>query len=112
MTIQEHFPQAVACPGGFWEITVGEYRALGEGIHAVDVRESEELMGARGLLSGVEHVPMAKVPDASKGWDMNAPLVLICRSGGRSAHAALWLQQQGFTKVVSLRGGMLEWSHS
>ena len=37
------------------------------------------------------------------------PLVLYCRSGGRAALAADSLGQMGFTRVVSLAGGIGAW---
>jgi rhodanese-related sulfurtransferase len=33
----------------------------------------------------------------------------VCRSGARSAQAAVILQRQGFTQVANLAGGMLRW---
>ena len=36
-------------------------------------------------------------------------IVLYCKSGGRSALAALTLQQMGYTKVFSLKGGYKKW---
>src|SRR5690554_2173846 len=40
------------------------------------------------------------------------PVYLICRSGGRSALAALSLQQMGFTQVYSVAGGMNAWNEA
>lgn len=40
------------------------------------------------------------------------PVYLICRSGGRSALAALSLQQMGFEKVYSVAGGMNAWNEA
>jgi rhodanese-related sulfurtransferase len=37
------------------------------------------------------------------------PLYVYCQAGSRSAAAAVWLQQQGFSKVVDLSGGLLAW---
>jgi len=37
-------------------------------------------------------------------------MVVHCRSGGRSAKAVEFLQQQGFTKAKNLTGGVLAWS--
>lgn len=37
------------------------------------------------------------------------PLVLYCRSGGRAALAAESLGRMGFTRVVSLAGGIGAW---
>jgi rhodanese-related sulfurtransferase len=42
-----------------------------------------------------------------KSWDREAPIALICRSGGRSGKAALQLLGMGFRRVISMRGGML-----
>ncbi|WP_266095393.1 rhodanese-like domain-containing protein, partial [Acinetobacter brisouii] len=36
-------------------------------------------------------------------------IYLICRSGGRSALAAVSLQNMGFPKVFSVAGGMQAW---
>ena len=38
--------------------------------------------------------------------------VIVCRSGNRSAQACMFMQQQGFDKVLNLRGGMLAWAQS
>jgi rhodanese-related sulfurtransferase len=40
----------------------------------------------------------------------NQPVYLICRSGARSALAALSLQQMGFTQVYSVAGGFQAWA--
>jgi rhodanese-related sulfurtransferase len=36
-------------------------------------------------------------------------VVTVCRAGGRSAQAAIMLQQAGFGQVANLAGGMLRW---
>jgi rhodanese-related sulfurtransferase len=41
--------------------------------------------------------------------DTARPLVAVCRSGARSARAALLLGQAGFVAVANLAGGMLRW---
>jgi rhodanese-related sulfurtransferase len=42
--------------------------------------------------------------------DPAAEIVVMCRSGGRSAQVARFLQQQGFSNVWNLAGGILAWS--
>ena len=37
------------------------------------------------------------------------PLVIVCRSGARSAQATVLLGKAGFDKVANLSGGMLRW---
>jgi rhodanese-related sulfurtransferase len=39
------------------------------------------------------------------GADQTAPVILICRSGGRSRSAAMALAQEGFTAAFNLAGG-------
>ncbi|MEL6132474.1 MAG: rhodanese-like domain-containing protein, partial [Bacteroidota bacterium] len=36
-------------------------------------------------------------------------VVVICRSGGRSGQAKMFLSQKGFSNVRNLEGGMLAW---
>ncbi len=76
----------------------------------VDVREPEEFRGELGHVDGAALVPLATVTDEAARWDRAAPVLLVCRSGGRSGKAALALQAMGFAKVASLRGGMIAWN--
>lgn len=41
--------------------------------------------------------------------DPNKPLLLYCRSGGRSGKTSKMLQELGFKKVYDLEGGILKW---
>lgn len=76
----------------------------------IDVREPHEFDAELGHVAGAELVPLATVQSVAASWDRAAPLVIVCRSGGRSGRAALALLAMGFGKVVSMRGGMLEWN--
>ena len=76
----------------------------------IDVREMAEFTGELGRVPGSELVPLATLEKAAATWDRHAPLVVICRSGGRSGRAALTLLSMGFEKVASMRGGMLAWN--
>jgi rhodanese-related sulfurtransferase len=81
----------------------------GEKFVLVDVREESEfakdhLPGALHLGKGViERDIEARVPD------LNAPLVLYCGGGFRSALAADSLQKMGYTNVISVDGGIRKW---
>lgn len=110
MALSDTFPTATKHDAGFWEITVAELKALPSDVRRVDVREAAEFVGEMDILPNTEHAAMGDVPEASKAWDKNEPIVIICRSGGRSGHAALWMQNEGFDNVVSLYGGMLDWN--
>lgn len=75
----------------------------------IDVREADERVGELRSIPGSEHVPLATVAQAARGWDKKANYVVVCRSGGRSGRAALELESLGFHHVVSMAGGMLVW---
>ena len=76
----------------------------------VDVREPHEFTGELGHVEGAELVPLGTLEAASKAWARDEPLIMICRSGGRSGRAAEHLSAQGFTSVMNMVGGMLAWN--
>ncbi|MBL0219636.1 MAG: MBL fold metallo-hydrolase [Myxococcales bacterium] len=81
-------------------------------ITVVDVREPDELRGELGAIDGVASIPLGQLPGPLATMPRDRPLVLVCRSGGRSAKAALQLSALGFTHVASMRGGMTAWRSS
>jgi rhodanese-related sulfurtransferase len=74
-------------------------------LHVLDVREDVEWV--HGHIEGAVHIPMHDLPSRLAEIP-EGPLLVVCRVGGRSAHAAGYLQQRGHD-VVNLHGGMLEW---
>ncbi len=85
---------------------VTDYQAVtGENAQLVDVRQPEEV--AEGTLAGAVNIPLDQLPSRLGELDPDRPTVLLCRSGGRSAHAAEVLTEIGFVDVVNLEGGML-----
>lgn len=75
-------------------------------INIIDVREDEEV--AKSIIPGAKHIPMGQIPDRLNEIDKNETYYLICRSGGRSRKAGLFMNEQGFD-TVNVDGGMLEW---
>ena len=81
----------------------------GEKFLLVDVREESEyakdhLPGAIHLGKGIiERDIEERVPQ------LNAPLILYCGGGYRSALAADNLQKMGYTNVLSMDGGIRGW---
>jgi rhodanese-related sulfurtransferase len=76
----------------------------------IDVREIREFSG--GTVPGAEAMPMASVPARMNELIRDEELVVICRSGARSAQVCMFLQQQGYENVYNLRGGMMAWASS
>lgn len=75
----------------------------------VDVRKPHEW--AQGKLAEAQHfIPHESIiADGLPAVDPAAPVLLQCRSGVRSAHAAAALVARGFTDVTNLEGGILAW---
>ncbi len=78
----------------------------------LDVREPEEFVGELGHVAGALHVPLdvleRRLPKLA-GY-LGHELVVVCRSGARSATAGAILRQAGFGQVRNLAGGMLAWN--
>ena len=74
----------------------------------LDVREPDELEISR--LSEVIAIPMGEVPARIYELDRDADIVVVCRSGGRSAQIVAYLQAAGFSHVRNLDGGMNAWA--
>lgn len=94
------------------ELTPREFldrRAAGEQMTLLDVREDWEIALAP-VPSATIHIPMGELSDRIGELEPNKETVVICRSGGRSAQVADFLERQGFGKVFNLSGGILAWS--
>lgn len=74
----------------------------------IDVREPYEAAESR--IPGARLVPLATLGGAIDSLDRSRDIVLMCRSGKRSADAARQLQAAGFSRVMSLAGGILRWN--
>ena len=75
----------------------------------LDVREDWEVALAP-VPTDTVHIPMGAIEDRIGELDPNKETVVICRSGGRSAQVAQFLEHQAFAKVFNLAGGILAWS--
>jgi len=97
------------------EVSVADVKRMldaGEQLHLVDVREDEEwqrghLPGARHLCKGI----LERDIEATIA-DRDAPIVLYCGGGFRSALAADNLQKMGYTRVSSMDGGWRGWTEA
>ena len=75
----------------------------------IDVREDNEW--AAGHAAGATHLSKGIIErDIETAIpDKNAPIVLYCGGGYRSALAADALQTMGYTNVISMDGGIKGW---
>ncbi|MCG6118628.1 MAG: sulfurtransferase [Aquimonas sp.] len=105
------------------EVSVEALAAEAPGSYVlIDVREPPEVATAhipgaipipRGVLEfQVEANPAIACVTEPALAVREQPIVLYCRTGGRSALAADSLQQLGFTRVRSLAGGITAWTEA
>ena len=76
----------------------------------LDCREQNEWEYCR--IDGAMLIPMSQLHVRVAELDefRDAEIVVYCHHGVRSLRVAMWLQQQGFLHVVSMAGGIEEWS--
>jgi sulfur-carrier protein adenylyltransferase/sulfurtransferase len=95
---------------GVAEITPSELAARlrnGADLDLIDVREPGEWEVAR--LPQARLIPLGTLAASLATLDSAREIVVMCRSGQRSASAARQLQAAGFRKVKNLAGGILRW---
>lgn len=80
----------------------------GDPLLLIDVREPWELDICR--IAGAQSMPMKDIPKRHQELDKDREIVVICHHGMRSAQAASYLGQLGFTKVTNLAGGIDAWA--
>ncbi|MFR9754800.1 rhodanese-like domain-containing protein [Streptomyces sp. TR06-5] len=94
----------------FGQVLQVDVSQVPEGGLLLDVREDDEWEA--GHAEGALHIPMsdfvARYPELTERIDGDAPVFVICRSGGRSAQVTQYLRQQGVT-AVNVDGGMGAW---
>jgi rhodanese-related sulfurtransferase len=91
---EEYTPQQVA-----------ELLAQG-GVQVIDVRMAHE--HEAGHIAGTRLIQLPDLPSEAATIQRDTPVILYCRSGGRSAMATDALLQAGFD-AHNMTGGMLAW---
>lgn len=75
----------------------------------LDVREESEYKS--GHVLNAKLLPLGKLGERIGELEKHRgkPIVVVCRSGARSANACALLGKQGFAEVYNLAGGMIAW---
>jgi len=102
------------------EVEVAEVVALlDDGYQVLDVREPAEFIS--GTIDGAFNIPRGVLEAASDHQypgknenlqDREKKWLLLCATSGRSAMAALVMQQMGFKNIKNINGGMAAWKQS
>ncbi|WGZ96224.1 MAG: rhodanese-like domain-containing protein [Candidatus Thiothrix putei] len=99
-----------------WDVE--EMQASNPDLLIVDIREADEYAAAH--IENALHVPRG-ILEASCDWGYSdtipelvqardKPVVLVCRSGNRTALAALTLRLMGYQQVYSMKTGVRGWN--
>jgi rhodanese-related sulfurtransferase len=92
-------------------VSVSEAAGLrDEGAFVLDVREPDEW--AAGHIPGATLIPLGQLASRLGELERNAKIVVVCRSGNRSAEGRDILLGAGFPAVTSLEGGMTDWEQA
>lgn len=118
-------PIAIAASSGFmlfWSIFGNKIRGIQEtdtigalqlinhkNALVLDVREPSEFEA--GHVLNAKHIPLGKLNERIGELEKyrDKPIVVICRSGKRSASACALMVKQGFTQAYNLAGGVMAW---
>ena len=81
---------------------------LSDDAYLIDVREDDEWQA--GHAATAVHLPMNQLPERLGEVPRDADVVIVCRSGHRSAEVVRYLLAQGFGNVRNLTDGMFGWA--
>jgi rhodanese-related sulfurtransferase len=80
-----------------------------EDFQLIDVRETFEYETSN--LEGL-NIPLGGLMIEADKVSADKPVVIMCRSGKRSAAAVMQLEHRGLTNLYNLKGGILAWQEA
>jgi rhodanese-related sulfurtransferase len=90
------------------EVSVEEAAKLrDQGAFILDVREQSEWVQFH--IPGATLVPLGSLPQEFAKVPKDKTIVVVCRTGNRSAQGRGILQKAGYQNVTSMAGGVTEW---
>lgn len=81
-----------------------------EGAILVDVRENNEVALLAYDVPNLLHIPLTQFEERFNEIPKDKPVVMVCKSGGRSLRAAGFLVNHGYEKVINMQHGMIRWA--
>ena len=73
-------------------------------LRLLDIRSKEQFDSVH--ITGSQHYDCLRLRCFAEQTACDTPIVLICRRGRTSCHAAAWFDQLGFSAVYSLKDGI------
>lgn len=99
-------------PRRWADLPPAQARESVDSLRIIDVRGHDEYHGDLGHLPGAVLLPLDTLEGSLGLLDPREPVLMVCRSGARSARASQLLASRGFSNVYNLSGGMLAWNGS
>jgi rhodanese-related sulfurtransferase len=93
-----------------FELSVEDFKKMrDEGVphQLIDCRRPDEFAFSN---IGGTLIEMKDIPQHLEEFTTEDPLVIICRSGSRSAMVTQFLRQNGFPNAQNLAGGIYAWN--
>jgi rhodanese-related sulfurtransferase len=100
----------------------------GPGVPAVDVKQAAEMQGDDGgaliidvrepneyaqiRAKGAVLLPLGRLNGRVRDLPRDREILLMCRTGGRSANATQFLAANGFENVTNVSGGVVAWHNA
>jgi len=104
---QDHSSGATVSATEITPVELKKKLDAGETPFILDVREPNEYQINR--IPGSTLIPLGELPRRYQELPKDRQIVAHCKMGGRSAKAQDFLKTVGFTDVLNLKGGILEW---
>ncbi|HJR99879.1 MAG TPA: rhodanese-like domain-containing protein [Flavobacterium sp.] len=91
------------------DVLTFEQKMKEEGVQLIDVRTPSEY--AEGHLANAVNININDSDFKAKieVLDKTKPILVYCKSGGRSGRACSQLKEMGFTTITDLDGGITDW---
>jgi rhodanese-related sulfurtransferase len=74
----------------------------------IDVREKNEIEICK--INESIHIPMQSIPAHIKEIDNQKTIIIMCKSGVRSAQVCNYLNDSGYLNIYNLKGGIINWA--
>lgn len=75
----------------------------------VDVREDDEVRELAYDVPRLIHVPLSQFDSRYGELPKNKDLIIVCKTGGCSFKAAMFLIKHGYTNVTNMQYGIIRW---
>ncbi len=93
------------------EVSVAQaYQMAQQGAFLLDVREPDEWNDTH--IPNSTLIPLSELPQRLNELPREQEIVVVCRTGRRSAEGRDILLKAGFKKVTSLAGGLVAWKEA